>query len=70
MFSFSSYFEEYEYEFDLVLHMLNFFPFLGKTETLKLLLWIFMSEGFYICVILLYKLVTGIDLDLSALSTV
>ena len=35
-----------------------------KTETLKFSLWISISEGFSILVLLLDKLVIGIDLDL------
>ena len=39
-------------------------PCSDKTETPKLSLWISISEGFYILVILLDKLVLGIELDL------
>ena len=46
------------------------YPCLEKSETSLLSPWIFISEGRYIWVLLLDKLVTGIDPDLSALSTV
>ena len=45
------------------------YPCLEKSEASKLCLWIFISEGFSIWVHLLDLLVTGIDLDLYALST-
>ena len=40
-------------------------PCPGKTETLKLSLWISISEGFSILLLLLDELFLGIDLDLS-----
>ena len=43
------------------------YPCPDKTETLKLSLWISISNGFYIWILLLDILVTGIDPDLSAL---
>ena len=45
------------------LDKLSLFP--DKKEKLKLYLWISISEGFSILVILLDKVVLGIDLDLS-----
>ena len=53
-----------------MLHLLNFLLIQKKTEISKLFLWIFISEGFSIWVILLDTLFTEINFSLSALSTV
>ena len=45
-------------------------PCPDKTETLKFFLWISISEGFSILVLLLDKLVLGIVLDLSTVFSV
>ena len=53
---------------DVLIVKLSPYPY--KTEALKFSMLISISEGFYIWVLLLDILVTGIDPDLSAFSTV